>query len=299
MKKVKHFLTIADYSQKEILALLKLAQSLKAKQQKKQKHEYLKNMSLAMIFQKPSNRTRVSFEVGMFQLGGQAINIQPSEINMGKREAVKDVARTLSRYVDIVLIRAIKHEDILEYAKYSSVPVINGLSDLVHPCQAMADVMTIMEHKKDLEKINLSYIGDGDNNVCYSLIEIANLLGIKIKVSSPKGYEPQRKNLKFEFISDPMSAAKNADVIYTDVWISMGQEAETKKRLKDFKSYCITPTIISQAKRDAIFMHCLPAHRGEEVTDEVIESSQSVVFAQAENRLHAQKAIMVHLLGGK
>lgn len=286
---MKHFLSISDYTKDQILKVLNLAKKLKTSD----KSKYLEGKTLAMIFQKPSNRTRLSFEVGMFQLGGHAVNIRSEEIGMGEREIIADVARTISRYVDCVMIRANKHQDIEKFASFSDIPVINGLSDYLHPCQAMADILTISEHK-DLNDIKICYIGDG-NNVARSLLNISNILGINLTICTPKGYELK----EYPSIINPQDAIKNADVVYTDVWTSMGYEKDYKKRIKDFQGYTVTKEIMSHAKSDAIFMHCLPAHREEEVTNNVLESSQSVVFDQAENRLHVQKAILVALLGGK
>lgn len=293
----KHFLTVSDFSSADIERVLATAAELKAKQKAGKSHELLKGKSLAMIFEKPSNRTRVSFEVAMVQLGGHALNIRPEEIQMSVREPIPDVAKVLSRYVDGIMMRAIRHQDIVELAKYSSVPVINGLSDLYHPCQAVADILTIKEKKGSLKGIKLTYIGDG-NNVANSLINICKLLGITIVICCPEGYEPDKKLVSgpFEIIRDPNQAVKGADVIYTDVWTSMGQEAESAKRLKDFSGYTVTKALLAKANPGALFMHCLPAHRGEEIEDGVPEHPQSVIFDQAENRLHAQKAILALLM---
>lgn len=318
---MKDFISIHDYSPEEIKEILSLAADLKAKQKRKEKHEYLWGKSLAMIFEKPSTRTRVSFEVGMWQLGGLAINLDQEAIGLGTRESIGDVARTLSRYADAILIRTFAHEKVLELAKYATIPVINGLSDLLHPCQALADVFTIMEKKNvgagfiparssGLHGIKVAYIGDG-NNVCHSLMFAAAKLGMNLVIATPVGYEPKDEIVKLAFadaqkygaeitiINDPVIAVKDADIIYTDVWASMGQEREKGERIKKFKGYQINIELVKLAKPDFIFMHCLPAHRGEEVTDEVIDSANSVVFDQAENRLHVQKAILVKLLGGE
>lgn len=293
-----HFLKIDDYSTKEILTLLERSAKFKKYQKEGRDHLYLKGKTMAMIFQKPSTRTRVSFEVAMQQLGGHVIHLRGDEINMGVREPISDIARTLERYLDIVMIRSNTHSDIEEYAQFSKVPVINGLSDYAHPCQVLSDIFTITEYKPKLEGLKLCFIGDG-NNVCRSLIEISQLLNIQMTVCCPKGYEPFPKAThQYDLIYDPYVAAKDADVIYTDVWVSMGQEEIQTKKLADFKGYTITKSILNEAKQDAIFMHCLPAHRNEEVTDEVLESRNSIVFDQAENRLHAQKAIICYLLGG-
>ncbi|MCP2606604.1 ornithine carbamoyltransferase, partial [Candidatus Aminicenantes bacterium AC-708-I09] len=248
------------------------------------------------------------FEIGMLQLGGEAIYLSPNDIQMGKREPVKDIARNLERWVDGIMIRTFGHEIVLELAEYANIPVINGLSDLLHPCQAMADFMTLKEKKGKLKGLKLAYLGDG-NNVAHSLIFAASKCGVNISIATPPGYEPKkeiiekaRENAKdfgnlIEITNDPESAVKDADAVYTDVWASMGQEQEREKRLKIFPPYQVNRKLMSLAKEDAVFMHCLPAHRGEEVTDDVIESHQSVVFDQAENRLHVQKAIMILLMG--
>jgi len=293
----RHFLRLFDFSSDEILSLLSLGSELKQLHKSGKEFTPLKGKCLAMIFEKPSNRTRMSFEVGTFQLGGRAINVQREEIQMGAREAISDTAQTLSRYVDGVMIRAFHHWSLIEFAKYSNVPVINGLSDHYHPCQALADVMTIQEHKPNISDIKVCYIGDG-NNVCNSLIEICELLKIQLVVSSPDSYAPSlRENYKtVQLELNPEKAVKNADVIYTDVWTSMGQEKSSIARLTDFRAYSVTSQLFSLAKSDAIFMHCLPAKRGLEVDDSVIDGPRSVVFDQAENRLHAQKAVLTRLL---
>ncbi|MFA5893533.1 MAG: ornithine carbamoyltransferase [Candidatus Margulisiibacteriota bacterium] len=309
---MKDFISIHDLSASQVEEILALAADLKDKQKNKIKHEYLWAKSMAMIFEKPSTRTRVSFEIGMWQLGGLAINLDQEAIGLGTRESIPDVARTLSRFADAILIRTFAHEKVLELAKYASVPVINALSDLHHPCQALADVFTIREKKGagKLKQLKLAYIGDGNNNVCHSLMQAAVKVGLNLTVASPKGYEPsneivrevfadaKKAGLEIDILNDPVVAARSADVIYTDVWTSMGQEKEKEKRIKIFRSFQVNESLVKLAKPDYIFMHCLPAHRGEEVTDEVIESPNSVVFDQAENRLHVQKAILVKLLGG-
>jgi ornithine carbamoyltransferase len=262
-----------------------------------------------MIFEKPSTRTRVSFEIGMWQLGGLAINLDQEAIGLGTRESIPDVARTLSRYADAILIRTFAHGKVTELAKHASVPVINALSDQSHPCQAMADVFTIRERKGISGNIKVAYIGDG-NNVCHSLMFATAKVGMNLTVATPKGYEPKEEIVKLalqdgkkagveiDILNDPVIAAENADVIYTDVWTSMGQEREKVVRQKAFRKFQVNRELMKLAKPDCIFMHCLPAHRGEEVTDDVIDSKNSVVFDQAENRLHVQKAILVKLLGG-
>jgi ornithine carbamoyltransferase len=308
---MKDFISIHDLSAHQVEGILSLAADLKEKQKNKIKHEYLWAKSMAMIFEKPSTRTRVSFEIGMWQLGGLAINLDQEAIGLGTRESIGDVARTLSRFADAILIRTFSHSKVIELAKNASVPVINALSDLLHPCQALADVFTVIEKKgHDLKGLKMAYIGDG-NNVCHSLMSASAKIGINLTVATPKGYEPneviasqafadaKKAGIEIDILNDPVIAAQSADVIYTDVWTSMGQEAEKQKRLKAFSGFQINRALVKLAKPDYIFMHCLPAHRGEEVTDEVIDSANSVVFDQAENRLHVQKAILVKLLGGE
>ena len=299
----KDFLDIADLTSAEVWALFELAKDLKAKQKRGEAHEYLKGKTLGMIFAKPSTRTRVSFEVGMFQLGGHALYIQES--NFGKRETIPDVARVLSRYVDGLMVRLFGHEDIVELAKYASVPVINGLTDLSHPCQILGDMLTILEYRKNFNNLIVTYIGDG-NNVANSWVTMAMKIPFTFRIACPAGYEPDKKMIeqanqsqvgRVEIYREPMQAAAGAHVLYTDVWASMGQEAEAEMRRKVFKGYCIDGPLMQAAAPDAKFMHCLPAHRGEETTDEVMEGVQSIIFDQAENRLHLQKAIMVKLMG--
>jgi ornithine carbamoyltransferase len=294
----RHFLSIDDFSKAELEQILQLSIRLKDERGKNIDHKLLDGKSLAMIFLQPSNRTRLSFEVGMFELGGKTINIRPNEIKLGEREPIADVARVMSRYVDAVMMRVAKHEHIVEFARYSSVPVINGLSDRYHPCQAVADILTIQEKKGRLAGLKLCYIGDG-NNVCISLIHAAEVFGLEMVVSTPPGYEPPLDGdaRGCTLIQDPQQAIRGADVVYTDVWTSMGQEEETIRRLKNFEGYTITEELFAQAADDAIFMHCLPAHRGQEVVHEVVEHPRSVIFDQAENRLHAQKAVLALLLG--
>lgn len=312
---MKDFISIHDLSQPEIESVLSLAADLKDKQKRQEKHEYLWAKSMAMIFEKPSTRTRVSFEIGMWQLGGLAINLDQEAIGLGTRETIGDIGRTLSRFADAILIRTFGHEKVIELAKYASVPVINALSDLEHPCQALADFFTIGEkkaHKGPLgvKGLKMAYIGDG-NNVCHSLMLTAAKLGVNFFISTPKGFEPNAEIVKLTFeeakktnteiniSNDPVIAAKDADVIYTDVWASMGQEKQRKTKNAKFKAFQVNDKMVALAKPDHLFMHCLPAHRGEEVTDSVIESKNSIVFDQAENRLHVQKAILTLLLGGK
>ncbi len=305
---MKHFLSLADLSPEQLAGLLNLAIHLKADWQSGGNPPLLKNKTLGMVFQKPSLRTRVSFDMAMLHLGGQALYLSPDEISLGQRESVSDVARVLSRYVDIIMARVFGHRDVLELARYSRVPIINGLSDYSHPCQGLADLHTIREKFGTLQGIKLAYIGDG-NNVANSLIFGAALSGMQFAIASPPGYEisgdvvSKAKGLATKtgatlyFAHDPSEAVREADVIYTDVWTSMGQETETQKRLEVFAPrYQINSALVSRARRNAIVMHCLPAHRGQEITDEVADGSHSVLWDQAENRMHAQKAILVDLL---
>jgi ornithine carbamoyltransferase len=303
----KDFITIHDFSPSEIDGIFNLAFEQKDKLKKEKKHDYLAGKSLAMIFEKPSTRTRVSFEVGMWQLGGLAINLDQEAIGLGVRESIGDVAKTLSRYADAILIRTFEHAKVLELAKHASVPVVNGLSDLLHPCQALADVFTVKEKKGDLKGLKFAYVGDG-NNVCHSLMFAAAKLGMNLTIATPEGYEPKDAIVKLAFadnessqseidiLNDPVVAVKDADVIYTDVWASMGQEKESARRKKEFKKFQVNQELVSLAKKEVIILHCLPAHRGEEITDEVLDGPNSVVFDQAENRLHVQKAILTLLL---
>lgn len=294
---LKHFLALEDFSKDDIMGLLKEAVDLKQALRDRKSVSVLSGKVLGMLFEKPSTRTRISFEVGMLQLGGHAIYLKGDEVGLGDRESVQDVARVLSRYVDGVMFRSKSHADIEQFSEFSTVPVINGLSDYNHPCQALADMLTILEYKGRLEGIKLCYMGDG-NNVCQSLMAAAEILDLEMTVVCPEGYFPSVvRSSNVRLTPDPVEGIQGADVVYTDVWTSMGQEAERIKRLQDFASYSITESLFSIADSKAIFMHCLPAHRGEEVTNGVIESEQSVVFDQAENRLHAQKAVLVSLLG--
>jgi ornithine carbamoyltransferase len=299
---------LADLTPEQLGGLINLAVKLKQERQSGGNQPVLKNKTLGMIFAKPSLRTRVSFDMAMLHLGGHALYLSPNEISLGQRESVADMARVLSRYVDIIMARVFGHRDVLELAQYSRVPVINGLSDYSHPCQGMADLLTIYERFGTLRGIKLAYIGDG-NNVANSLIFGAVLSGMNFSIASPAGYEisgdvvAKAKSLTAKsgsslyFTHDPVEAVREADVIYTDVWTSMGQEAETQKRLEVFAPrYQINSGLVSKAKRNAIVMHCLPAHRGQEITDEIADGPHSALWDQAENRVHAQKAILVELL---
>jgi len=300
----KDFITILDLSAAEIHDIFELAKDLKAKTKKGEKHPILEGQTLAMIFQKPSARTRVSFKVGMFQLGGHAMYLSPADIGLGNRESVADVARVLSRYNDGIMARVFGHDIIVELGEYASIPVINGLSDLVHPCQVMGDALTILEHRGHLEDLKITYVGDG-NNLANSWLNMASRLPMTLNLAIPKGYDPDETvfekaqkagRSKIEVVRDPKDAVRDADVIYTNVWASMGQEKEAEKRKKIFKNFQVNTELISFAKPDVKVMHCLPAHRGDEITDEVMDGPNSIVFDEAENRLHAQKAIMVSLM---
>ncbi len=304
---MKHFLTLADLPSEEIRSILELAVQLKDEWKTEGNRPLLQGKVLGMIFQKPSLRTRVSFDVAMLHLGGNALYLSPNEIQLGKRESVADVARVISRYVNVVMARVFGHADLVELAKYASVPIINGLSDYVHPCQGMADFLTIREHKGTYANRKLVYVGDG-NNVSTSLLYGATKLGMNFTIATPRGYElaPAVWSMGQSFAAesgttitatyDAIEAVQDADVIYTDTWTSMGQEAEAKKRREIFPPYQVNQALLTYAKDDVIVMHCLPAHRGEEITDEVADGPHSVLFDQAENRLHAQKAILAWAL---
>ena len=301
----KDLVTIKDLTTAKINEVFLLTESLKKNKVKFSK--VLAGKTIALIFQKPSNRTRVSFEVGMFQLGGNSLYLAPNEINLGVRESIADVAKTLSRYVDGIVLRTFEHKNCQELAREASVPVINGLSDFSHPCQALADLYTVKEKLKILKGVTLAYVGDG-NNVCNSLLFACAKLGVNMNVGCPKGYEPNAVVLKdskmfgdstgaaINLFNDPFKAVKDADVIYTDVWASMGQEDEAKKRKEVFKDFQVNKNLVNLAKSGVLVMHCLPAHRGEEITDEVLDSRNAVVFDEAENRMHVQKAILIKLL---
>jgi ornithine carbamoyltransferase len=303
---LKHFISLADLTPEEIESLLALATRLKTEWQQGGNKPLLRGKSLAMLFQKPSLRTRVSFEMAMVHLGGHALYLSPNEVGMGGRESVPDVARVLSGYVDAIMARVFDHDHILQLAEHASVPVINGLSDYNHPAQGLADLFTILEQKRHLSGLKLAYVGDG-NNVARSLLFGAAKLGMHFAAASPAGYtlsaedaskgrEMRAADTKIVLTDDPAAAVRDADVIYTDVWTSMGQEEETAARRKVFPPYQINQQLVNQARPDCLVMHCLPAHRGEEITDEVADGPHSVLFPQAENRMHAQKAILVNLL---
>lgn len=299
----KDLLTLIDWTSEEIFEVLSLAEKLKKERKEGRDHYLLKGKTLGMIFQKASTRTRISFEVAMWQLGGYALFLNPQDLQMGRGEPIKDTARVLSRYLEGIMIRTFSHQEVEELAFYSDVPVINGLTDSFHPCQALADIQTIREYKGDLKGLKVVYLGDG-NNVAHSLMLACAKTGAHVVVASPPGYEPQREVVEkalqdrldplsqVDVTNDPRQALEGADAVYTDVWASMGQEGEQEERLKVFQPYQLTMEMLKEAKREAVVLHCLPAHRGEEITDEVMESPRSVVWDQAENRLHAQKAVL-------
>lgn len=306
--KGKDLISLHDLTQAELMEILDVAMYLKDKQKKGLTHQILSGKTLGMIFTKSSTRTRVSFEVGMYQLGGNALFLSSQDIQLGRGETIADTARVLSRYLDGIMIRTYAHEDVLELAKYADIPVINGLTDLLHPCQVLADLQTILEHKGTLQGLKIAYIGDG-NNMTHSLMFGSAKVGMNISVATPAGYEPDAEIVrlatedakatgsKIEIVSDPREAVAGADIIYTDVWASMGQEAEHAERLKKFEGYQINEELVKGAKEDFIFLHCLPAHRGEEVSAGVIDGPRSVIFDEAENRLHAQKAVLALTMG--
>jgi ornithine carbamoyltransferase len=306
--KQRHLLSLKDYSRADIDEIYDLARKVKA--DRGAYRESLKGKTLGMIFQKPSTRTRVSFEVGMFQMGGAALFLGSDAIQLNRGETIVDTAKVLSRYVDGIMARVFAHQDVLDLARHGTVPVINGLSDLLHPCQALADYFTLLEKRGKLDGLKVAYVGDG-NNVCHELMFGAVKLGLTMSVASPPGYPPNPLIVKSAareaqkgrtpapvVVEDPMEAVAGADVVYTDVWTSMGQEIEAEARRQAFQGFMVTPEMMAAASPDAVFMHCLPAHRGEEVAAEVIDGPRSVVFDEAENRLHVQKAVLLLLLGG-
>jgi ornithine carbamoyltransferase len=297
--KGRSFTRVADWEGAELLEVLDLADDLKRRRQEGHEHALLPGRTLGMIFQKPSTRTRVSFEVGMYQLGGLALHLSASDLQLGRGETIKDTAHVLSRYLDATMIRTFAQADVEELAEHASIPVINGLTDSAHPCQALADVMTIREHFGRLEGLRVAYLGDG-NNVCASLMVACARLGMDFVAATPPGYRPAEEAVAIareagrsvEVTEDPQAAAAGADVLYTDVWTSMGQDEERERRLRDLKGYGIDADLLARAGSDAIVLHCLPAHYGEEITEDVLYGPQSAVWDQAENRLHAQKALM-------
>lgn len=301
---MKHLLKMLDLSKKEILDILNLADQLKYENKNGIEHHILKGKTLGMIFQKSSTRTRVSFETGMYQLGGQALFLSNRDLQIGRGEPVQDTARVLSRYLDGIMIRTFEQKEVEDLAKYGSIPIINGLTDFCHPCQVLADLMTIREFKGRFEGLKMCYIGDG-NNMANSLIVGGLKVGMEVSIACPKDYQPAAEVLefakgygdKFSMTDVPLEAAKDADVLFTDVWTSMGEEAETEKRKIAFKGYQINDDIMAVAKADAMVQHCLPAHREEEITEKVFEAHANEIFEEAENRLHAQKAVMVKVMG--
>lgn len=301
---MKHLLKMLDLSKEEILDILNLADQLKYENKNGIEHHILKGKTLGMIFQKSSTRTRVSFETGMYQLGGQALFLSNRDLQIGRGEPVQDTARVLSRYLDGIMIRTFEQKEVEDLAKYGSIPVINGLTDFCHPCQVLADLMTIREFKGRFEGLKMCYIGDG-NNMANSLIVCGLKVGMEVSIACPKDYQPAAEVLefakgygdKFSMTDVPLEAAKDADVLFTDVWTSMGEEAETEKRKIAFKGYQINDDIMAVAKADAMVQHCLPAHREEEITEKVFEAHANEIFEEAENRLHAQKAVMVKVMG--
>ena len=300
---VKHFLHISDYSKEELWEILDLAKIVKSKFRKREDNKVFNNKSLAMIFAKPSARTRVSFETGFEWMGGHALFLGPNDIGIGKREAIKDISRVLSRYNDIIMARLFEHEHIIELAEHSSVPIVNGLTDYNHPCQIMADIFTVWENLNDIDGAKIVYMGDG-NNIVHSWLHLSMRFPLDFVCCCPEDYEPdvelvnQAKESgvsKITITNDPVSAVSGADVIYTDVWASMGQKEEAEERERAFKNFQVNEKLMSLTGKDTLFMHCLPAERDREVTDGVMESDNSIVFDQAENRMHVQNAIMIML----
>ncbi len=304
---MKHLISLYDCTTDEIHNILKLAVKLKAENKAGITHHLLKGKSLGMIFTKSSTRTRVSFEVGMYQLGGQALFLSGNDIQLGRGESIYDTANVLSRYLDGIMIRTYAHSDVLDLAKYGQISIINGLTDYLHPCQILADLQTIYEHKGRLEGLKLCYVGDG-NNISNSLLHGCTKVGMNISVASPKGYEcdeecvahavetSKKTGCSVVMTNDPVEAMNNADIVVTDTWVSMGQESEKAERIKIFGDYTVSEELFAKAKDDAIFMHCLPAYRGYEVAESVIDGPRSVIFDEAENRLHAQKAVMATVM---
>ncbi len=301
--KGKSLVSINDLTLEEINQIFDLSKTLKEKQLTGEPHKILEGKTLGMIFSKPSTRTRISFQTGIYQLGGLGMYFGPNDLQLGKSENIHDTAKVLSRYLNGIMIRTFSHQDVIDLAKYASIPVINGLTDLLHPCQVLTDLFTILEKKGKLRGLKMAYLGDG-NNMAHSLLHGCSKVGMDLTLATPSNYKPdeeivknsmenaKKMGSKIEIITDPVEAVKDADIIYTDVWASMGQEAEAEERRKHFVRYQVNPGLVKHAKEDYIFMHCLPAHRGDEVVDEVIDSTNSVVFDEAENRLHVQKAIM-------
>ena len=301
----KHFLHITDFTANEIWETLHLAKELKEKFRRRENHKIFKNKSLAMIFAKPSARTRVSFETGFEWMGGHALFLGPNDIGIGKREAIKDISRLFSRFNDIIMARLFDHQHILELAEFAEVPVINGLTDYNHPCQIMADIFTIWEQRENLDNLQITYVGDG-NNIVHSWIHLAERIPMKFICACPEGYDPNNEIVQrcnevglssIEVLHDPFVAVEGADVVYTDVWASMGQKDETEERVNQFQQFQVNEELMEATGKHTLFMHCLPAERGREVTDGVLEADYSIVFDEAENRMHVQNAIMVKLAG--
>lgn len=297
----RDFLHITDFSAAEIMETLDLARELKMRFKMRDDYRPFRGRTLAMIFAKPSSRTRISFETGFFRLGGHALFLGPQDIDMGKREPVKDIARVVSRFNDMIMARLFEHAHILELAEYASVPVVNGLTDYNHPCQVMADIFTVLEHRGDLNDLKVAYVGDG-NNVVHSWLHLASRIPFRFACACPEKYMPDEKTVKeakdagiseIEISHDPKTAVKNADIIYTDVWASMGQKHELEERKKHFQNFQVNDELMAATGKNTLFMHCLPAQRGLEVTDSVVESKASIVFDEAENRMHVQNAVML------
>ncbi|MBQ7975939.1 MAG: ornithine carbamoyltransferase [Clostridia bacterium] len=305
---MKDFISLHDITSEELQSLLKLAIKLKAEQKQGIPHPILKGKTLGMIFTKSSTRTRISFEVGMTQLGGYPLFLSSNDIQLGRGETIYDTAKVMERYLDGIMIRTYSHQDVLDLAEYAEIPIINALTDLLHPCQVLADLLTTYEHKGKLEGLKIAYVGDG-NNMAHSIMYGAAKAGMNCAIATPDAYQCNGQvieNAKSDFKSsgkiltltnDPVEAVSGADVVYTDTWVSMGMESEKEQRIKDFAGYCVNNELMKHANKDAVFMHCLPAYRGYEVADEVIDGPQSVIFDEAENRLHAQKAILATLMG--
>lgn len=305
--KGKSLIEIQHLSHEEIWQIFELSTSLKMKQLSYEPHNLLAGKTLGMIFAKPSTRTRVSFEVGIYQLGGIGLYFGPNDLQLNRGETISDTAKVLSRYLDGIMIRTFSHQDVIDLARFGSIPVINGLTDLHHPCQVLADLFTILEKKRVLRGLKLTYIGDG-NNMAHSLLQGCSKVGMDVTIASPSGYLPNaeivkdsKENAKYfgskvEVLGDPIAAVKDADIVYTDVWASMGQESEAQDRKKKFEKFQVNPELVKHAKDDYLFMHCLPAHRGDEIVDEIADSPNSVIFDEAENRLHVQKAIMALIM---
>ncbi len=301
----KDFIEVTDFTADEILDTFQLALEVKQKLKNRENYRPFEGQSMAMIFAKPSARTRISFETGFYRLGGHALYLSPDDISIGKREAVKDIARVISCYNDLIMARLFDHQHILEMAEYSTVPVINGLTDFNHPCQIMADMLTILEHRGNLDNLKITYVGDG-NNIVHSWLNLAKQLPFHFVCACPEGYSPDAEMVKnareagistIEVLHDPKAAVKDADVVYTDVWASMGKKEEAEERAKRFQGFQINDDLMAATGKDSYFMHCLPAERGRETTDSVMESKASIVFDQAENRMHAQNAVMLKLAG--